>query len=223
MAALSSQIIFDDILPGMDIQGSLLGAVILIVIILVSLSVHEFAHAFVANLFGDSTAKDLGRMSVNPIKHWDPIGTTLLVGLLFLNAFSSLLPVFGWGKPVPVDERNFENPKLYGLQVALAGPMSNFLLAVLAALGSRFLHPSTFIDSILQLTVYLNLFLMFFNLLPIPPLDGSRLLRLFLPAEVYFALASNPFFFIIVIFLALSFLLPFLQTATTFLSHLLLG
>jgi len=207
----------------MDIQGSLTGALILIAIILVSLSVHEFAHAFTANLFGDPTAKDLGRMSVNPIRHWDTIGTTLLVGLIFLSSLGLRVPVFGWGKPVPVDERNFENPRLYGLQVALAGPMSNFLLAAVLAIIYRLIQPAGLGAEVLIMAVYLNLFLMFFNLLPIPPLDGSRLLQLFLPAQLYFALASNPIIFIVIILGTLSFLLPYLLLATSFLAGRLLG
>lgn len=208
----------------MDIQGSsILGAVLISIIILVSLSVHEFAHAFVANLFGDSTAKDMGRMTVNPIKHWDPVGTTLLVGLILANSLGAHLPIFGWGKPVPVDERNLENPRWHGLQVAIAGPMSNFLLAGLLALGIRFGHPSDLVFNILYMAISLNLFLMFFNLLPIPPLDGSRLLRLFLPAEAYFALATNPIIFIVLIFAALSFFLPYLSLAASSLTSLLIG
>jgi Zn-dependent protease len=211
----------------MEFQGSISVSVItglsLIVIILMSLTVHEFAHAFVANLFGDPTAKMDGRMSLNPLRHWDPIGTTLLVGLLVLRMFGLPLPVFGWGKPVPVDERNFDNPKLYGIQTALAGPMSNFILALVLAILHKFIVFPGIFEAIIFLAIYLNIFLMFFNLLPIPPLDGSRLLRLFLPADTYYALAGNPLLFFGVFFIVLFFLLDYLVWASGSLTSFLLS
>ena len=211
----------------MDIQGTFLFSFIsgasVIVIILMSLSIHEFAHAFVANLFGDPTAKMDGRMSLNPLRHWDPVGTTLLVGLLVLRMFGLNLPVFGWGKPVPVDERNFDNPKLYGIQTALAGPMSNFILAVIFAGIFRYFSPTGIIEYIIFIAIYLNIFLMFFNLLPIPPLDGSRLLRLFIPERTYFALASSPLLFFGIFFFVIFFLLDYLILASTKLATFLIG
>jgi len=179
----------------------------LIIVILLSLSVHEYAHALVASIFGDPTAKLEGRQTINPLAHWDPIGTTLLVGLLILRTFGAAVPVFGWGRPVPVNEDNFDNPRLHGLQVALAGPFSNFLLAILFALLAGTTGPTGFWSELAVSAVFLNVFLMFFNLIPIPPLDGSRILRLFLTDQAYFRLANNPLVFFLVIFLALSFLL----------------
>lgn len=198
-------------------------AVTIIIVLLGSLAFHEFAHAFVANLFGDPTARLEGRLSINPLKHWDPVGTTLLVVLLFLRVFGLNVPVFGWGKPVPVDERNFENPRLYGLQTALAGPMSNFVLALLLAVLARSVALPELLASIISLAVYLNIFLMFFNLLPIPPLDGSRLLRLFLPEQTYYALSNNPFLFFGIFFVVLYFLLDYIAIYSVQLSRLLLG
>lgn len=198
-------------------------AVAIILVLLTSLAVHEFAHAFVANLFGDPTARLEGRLSLNPLRHWDPVGTTLLVVLLFFRVFGLNVPIFGWGKPVPVDERNFDNPRLYGLQTALAGPMSNFVLALLLALLIRLAPLPAMLSDILSLAVYLNIFLMFFNLLPIPPLDGSRLLRLFLPEQTYFALANNPLLFFGIFFVVLYFLLDYLAIYSAQLSRLLLG
>lgn len=207
----------------MNIVPSLIEALVLIAVILVSLSVHEFAHAVVANLFGDDTAKHEGRMSLNPIKHWDPIGTSLLVGLIFLNAFGLRVPIFGWGKPVPVDEGNFENPRWHGLQTAIAGPLSNAILAVSIAYIGRVMGATGFAAELIQLAVYLNIFLMFFNLLPIPPLDGSRILRLFLPEETYYALATNPVVFYLLILGVLFFLVDPLQGASIRLTTFLLG
>ncbi len=205
------------------ILPQLIQAVILILIVLISLSIHEFAHAAIASLFGDHTARREGRMSINPIKHWDPVGTTLLVGLIFLYSFGLRVPILGWGKPVPVDEGNFENPRWHGLQTALAGPLSNAVLAVIIALLGRSFGATGLAYDIILLAVNINIFLMFFNLLPIPPLDGSRILRLFLPEETYFALATNPVIFYMLIFGALFFLSDPLQVATHRITALLVG
>jgi len=209
----------------MDFQGSgILPTVILIIIILVSLSVHEFAHAAVANIFGDPTARLEGRLTLNPIAHWDPIGTTLLVGLLLASGLGANIPlIFGWGKPVPVNESNFENPRFHGFQTAMAGPMSNFLLALVIALVMKFTQLPDMVNGALTLAIFINLFLMFFNLLPVPPLDGSRILRLFISDRAYYALASNPLFLIALLLLLFSFLGQYLIRATALLSQLLLS
>ncbi|HUD21158.1 MAG TPA: site-2 protease family protein [Candidatus Saccharimonadales bacterium] len=201
----------------------LIMGIVLVAIILFSLSVHEFAHAWVANLFGDPTAKLEGRLSLNPIRHWDPIGTSLLVGLIMLTSFGIPLPIFGWGKPVPVDERNFDNPRIQGVQTALAGTMANLLLAVLIAGLLRLTHLPSAVVSALTLAVYINIFLMFFNLLPVPPLDGSRLLRLFLPDSVYYAISGNIITFFLLIFLVIYFLLDYVVLLSTHLTTFLIG
>ncbi len=212
----------------MDLQGSgittrLEVAVVVIVIILISLSVHEFAHALIANLYGDPTAKHEGRLTLNPLAHWDQIGTTLLVALLFLRSFGLNIPVFGWGKPVPINESNFENPRLHGLQTALAGPMSNFLLAALLAGILRLAALPDTITMILELGVSINIFLMFFNLLPVPPLDGSRILRLFMSDQLYFTLATNPILYFSFLFVIIFFLLDYIVIAANYLTNFLIG
>jgi Zn-dependent protease len=141
------------------------------VALLLAITVHEFAHAWVANYLGDPTAKKAGRVTLNPIAHLDPLGTIML-----------LLVRFGWGKPVPINPNNFKNPRLGSALTALAGPTSNFLLANLIALVYKLgnFSGSTF-GTFLIVAIYMNLVLMVFNLLPIPPLDGSKFFALFFP------------------------------------------
>ncbi len=157
-----------------------------IIAILVAITVHECAHALAAKWLGDSTAESMGRLTLNPIAHIDPLGAILFV-----------LVGFGWAKPVPVDPRNFRHPVRDNALVALAGPVSNLLLAFLFAvlgtvlpLGVPVLGGSalaagdaarTMLTIFIVLSIRLNLGLMAFNLLLIPPLDGGNILRMFIP------------------------------------------
>lgn len=139
--------------------------------LLLAITVHEFSHAWVANYLGDPTAKRAGRVTLNPLAHLDPLGTIML-----------LLVRFGWGKPVPINPNNFKNPRLGSALTALAGPISNFLLANLLALVYRLASLNgTAAGTFIVLAIYLNLVLMVFNLLPVPPLDGSKFFALFFP------------------------------------------
>lgn len=158
----------------------ILSTIILIPSILLSLSVHEFAHAFSAYKLGDLTAKLEGRMSINPLKHIDPIGFLLLIS-----------PArFGWSKPVPINEYNFRKPILGTAIAAFAGPLSNIMLAILFAGIFRFLSSiwliadGTILSELFVITIGINISLAIFNLLPIPPLDGFRILRAFLPDSI---------------------------------------
>lgn len=153
--------------------------------VLLAITVHETAHGWMARRFGDRTAQMLGRLTLNPIKHIDPVGTILVPGLMLLmpGAF-----IFGWAKPVPVDWRNFARPKQDMAWVALAGPASNLLMAVGWALAVRvaLLLPDSWLGVPLLLMgvagILINTILMVLNLLPLPPLDGGRVLSGVLPA-----------------------------------------
>ncbi len=152
------------------------GAVITLVIILFSMVLHELSHGLVAYWLGDTTAKEDGRLTLNPLKHLDPFMSVLLPTMLyFMNA-----PVFGGAKPVPVNSRNLKGKEWGMALVALAGPLMNFILAFIGFLVFRF---GGYSDIAVQF-VHINLGFMIFNLLPIPPLDGSRLLYAIAPDGV---------------------------------------
>lgn len=162
-----------------------------ILALLLAITIHEFAHAWMANYLGDPTAKYQGRLTLNPLAHLDPIGTIFL-----------LLAGFGWGKPVPINPNNLQDETIDGIKISLAGPFSNLLLATFLGLLIRFIPFSTAVFNFLVIIIVLNLILMVFNLLPIPPLDGSHILKLFIPAESYhlFQQLGLPILFILLIF-----------------------
>lgn len=133
---------------------------------------HEFAHAWVANYLGDPTAKNLGRLTLNPLKHLDVLGTIMV-----------FVVGFGWAKPVPVNPANLRNGRRSMAVVAIAGPLTNLAIAGLLGFGFRFagLLDARFVDYVLFTSVWLNCALLFFNLIPVPPLDGYRVLLGILP------------------------------------------
>lgn len=178
-----------------------------LVILLFSVILHEVMHGWVALKFGDRTAEQMGRLTLNPIPHIDLIGTILLPALLLLTGSPIL---FGWAKPVPVNSLNFSNLRKGELFVSAAGILANFSLALLAAIIFHILNalPQSFpilIGALLQFTVMINLILGIFNLFPIPPLDGSKVLLSQLPynlARQYEKL--TPYGFIILLILLTS-------------------
>ena len=205
-------------------------AVFEFILLLFSLSVHESAHAWMASRLGDQTARMLGRVSLNPMDHIDPIGTLLLPAIMIFGPlfgfgfFGGFL--FGWAKPVPIISRNFRNFKRDDMLVSLAGPASNLLLAFVAFLGLAILEitipdgrnvvPASLLASIFRtgevvssppvllcsVALVLNLSLFIFNLIPIPPLDGSHILRQVLPynAVRVFDSISGPLGYLLLIF-----------------------
>ncbi len=159
--------------------------ILVIIIFLFSVVLHEVAHGWVAYALGDPTAKYAGRLTLNPLKHLDPVGSILLPGILILmRLWGGGGIVFGWAKPVPINPYNFRDQKYGSAKVALAGPLVNISLALIFGLALRFL-PIIFlipaISEIFELIVEVNLILAIFNLLPVPPLDGSHILFTFLP------------------------------------------
>ena len=170
-------------------SDQLLASIIVVAImLLVGFPVHEFSHALAAYRLGDSTARHLGRLTLNPIVHFDPLGGILLAVTMIGNTGFA----FGWAKPTPVNPRNLEGGRYGEAIVAAAGPISNLVLAIAAALPLRFIlnSPSlleqipTVVLQVLFFFILINLVLMVFNLFPIPPLDGSKVLFAFLPPQV---------------------------------------
>jgi Zn-dependent protease len=201
-----------------------------IAVVVMSAILHEYAHGWVAYKLGDNTAKDMGRLTLNPIPHLDPVGSVLVPLLL---VFSGSPAVLAWAKPVPYNPFNLRDPKYGDLKVALGGPGTNFLLAVFFGLLARFLPLAAHIKTgLLQsflggnfsyvlgqmegsllasvfvmsaVITFINLLLMVFNLIPIPPLDGSKVLMTFLPPEWQMRFRSiEPYgIFIVLMFLFL--------------------
>jgi len=155
--------------------------IFLIIILILSIIIHEVAHGSVAYHLGDPTAKYAGRLTLNPLKHLDPIGSIILP--LFLIIFKSPI-LFGYAKPVPINPRNFRDQRYGSLKVALAGPASNLAIALFFGLILRFFPGLIIFPGLAEMfsfIVYINILLAIFNLLPIPPLDGSHILFALLP------------------------------------------
>ena len=178
----------------------LLEAALMAVVLLFSVIVHEVAHGYVALLNGDSTARMLGRITLNPVPHIDPIGTILLP-LLLLMTHAGIL--FGWARPVPVNPLNYRNYRWGEFAVSAAGPLSNLALAALFSVLLRLGFDNVGLMKLAFFGVSINIFLALFNLIPIPPLDGSHILAILLPrdlARLYSHLQPVGFVLILILF-----------------------
>jgi Zn-dependent protease len=183
--------------------------VLLIVLMVVpAIVLHELAHGWVALKFGDQTAKDMGRLTLNPIKHIDPLGSVIIPGALFLiSRFTHSLLLFGWAKPVPVNFRNLKPLRLGIISVALAGPLTNICLAWMLVQVYKIPALASW-NYVVGWGILLNLTLAVFNMIPIPPLDGSRVVTALLPRQLaYYYNRLEPFgMIVIVVFLQLGLL-----------------
>ena len=199
-------------------NDTLFQALALIIPLVIAIVFHEVAHGWVARMLGDPTAADLGRLTLNPVRHVDPIGTIVLPGMLAL----AKAPIFGWAKPVPVNKWRLRNPRFGMMAVAAAGPGSNLLLAAIGAvvLGlalrpygdmAEVSGPMAFVLANLVNFLTINVFLALFNLLPIPPFDGSHIVEGLLPAraaEAYDRLRPLGFPLVIGLLIVVPWLVP---------------
>jgi Zn-dependent protease len=187
-------------------------------IVLMSVVFHEYAHGLVAEKLGDPTARQMGRLTLNPLKHIDVFGMFIFPAMLRLLG----LPPLGWAKPVPVNFFNLENPKRDMVWVAVAGPLTNFSLAVIASQLSRWIQVPILTEGLL-LIMFMNLILAVFNLIPIPPLDGGRVIVGLLPDAWAARYARiEPYGFILVIILLNLGVLNFVSQIVGFLARTLI-
>lgn len=153
----------------------------------IAITIHETAHAWMADRLGDPTPRMMGRLSLNPVVHYDPVGTTLLLVLVVLRALGIPVIPFGWAKPVQFDPYNLQNPRRDSALISLAGPTSNIVLATLLGIVLRFVStpfsPLGFFSALLGPIIILNIVLAVFNLIPVHPLDGGKILVGLLPQK----------------------------------------
>ncbi len=193
-------------------------------------SVHESAHAWMANKLGDPTAKHQGRVSLNPIVHIDPIGTVILPLFIILSnvVLNAPFPLFGWAKPTPFNPWNLQNPRRDSALISLAGPASNFVIAIIIAIIYRLLPISNeFVLLYVQFALILTLILGIFNLIPIAPLDGFKVVTGVLPKNLALQWEGleriGPILLIAIIFFGSSFLGPIIFGLLSFFLNILIG
>jgi len=178
-----------------NIQAALIGLLAALFVIFVPLTLHEWAHAWSAYKLGDPTAKNMGRKTLNPMAHIDYLGALMII---FVG--------FGWAKPVPVNQRNFANPKKDMALSAAAGPLSNLVFAYILMLTANLLlfggilQQIPLLQQFFVIAIHINILLMAFNLLPVPPLDGSRILFAFLPDRLYYKMQQYERYTMLIVF-----------------------
>jgi Zn-dependent protease len=193
-----------------------------ILILIFSVVLHEIAHGWMANYLGDPTAKQANRLTLNPIKHLDPVGSVVLPLILFLM-HSNIM--FGWAKPVPINPYFFRDKKYGEAKTAIAGPLANISIAIFFGLLIKFLpllplNNSLFVENLIIIfsyIIWINLVLAIFNLIPIPPLDGSHIIFSFLPESFnnikYFFMQYGFVFFVLFIFYFVQYIVPLIEFA----------
>ncbi len=194
-----------------------------VVILIMSVVIHEVSHGFMAECFGDQTAREAGRLTLNPLKHLDLFGSLILPAFLVLSHSPFL---FGWAKPVPYNPKNLSNKKWGTVAVASAGVLVNFSIATIFGLVIRFTSHLALPDNfyfITSIIVLVNLALGIFNLVPIPPLDGSKILFSLLPARAFPLIIAYEQYAIILLLIFIVFFSDYLAPILSFLFHLLTG
>lgn len=192
-----------------------------IIVLIFSAIIHEYMHGWMANELGDTTAKDMGRLTLNPIPHIDLFGSILVPFLLIASGASF---VFGWAKPVPYNPHNLRDQKYGGAKVAIAGPLGNLIVAVFFGLILRFAPiANPMLITFIAIIVQINILLMIFNLVPIPPLDGSKVIMPFLPynAQAQFLKLERYGMILVILFIMVGF--PIIIPIINFLFRLITG
>lgn len=195
-------------------------ALFIILILILSVVIHEVSHGYMAEHLGDPTARLAGRLTLNPLKHLDPVGSVLVPLVMWL------LPgnfIFGWARPVPYNPYNLSDQRWGELKVALVGPLSNIGLAVIFGLIIRFLPLTGEIFNILAFIVWINILLAIFNLIPVPPLDGSKILFSLLPYEYNNVRATLERYGFLIVLFVIFFLWQLILPIITFFFTLITG
>ena len=201
--------------------------IFLIIILIFSVIIHEIAHGSVAYYLGDPTAKYAGRLTMNPLKHLDPVGSVIVpVFLAIMAQVTGSGIIFGWAKPVPINPHNFRDQKYGSLKVALAGPLSNLSVALFFGLVLRFVPQILSIPGLVVIfsyIVYINILLAIFNLIPVPPLDGSHILFALLPYQARQIQVFLRQFGMFIILFIIFFAFPYILSIINFIFNLITG